>query len=97
MNTNKIYAESIAKEYAPKDTSKIIALRKLDRKAKRPANIFTVEGNRGLKLKDFAERKTSSKPHRRCLCRKSYSFAQTKIDGSFCIELSCPISFRTIL
>ena len=41
MNTNKIYAESIAKEYAPKDTSKIIALRKLDRKAKRPANIFT--------------------------------------------------------
>ena len=41
MNTNKIYAESIAKEYAPKNTSKIIALRKLDRKAKRPANIFT--------------------------------------------------------
>ena len=41
MNTDKIYAESIAKEYAPKDTSKIIALRKLDRKAKRPANIFT--------------------------------------------------------
>lgn len=31
MNTDKIYAESIAKEYAPKDSSKIIALRKLDR------------------------------------------------------------------
>lgn len=40
MNTDKIYAESIAKEYAPKDTSKVIALKKLDRKAKMPANIF---------------------------------------------------------
>ncbi len=41
MNTDKIYAESIAKEYAPKENSKIVALRKLDRKAKRPATIFT--------------------------------------------------------
>ena len=41
MNTDKIYAESIAKEYAPKDNSKITALRKLDRKAKMPATIFT--------------------------------------------------------
>ena len=41
MNTDKIYAESIAKEYAPKDSSKIVSLRKLDRKAKLPANIFT--------------------------------------------------------
>ena len=41
MNTDKIYAESIAKEYAPKDKSKIVALRKLDRKAKRPATVFT--------------------------------------------------------
>ena len=41
MNTDKIYAESIAKEYAPKDKSKIIALRKLDAKAKLPATIFT--------------------------------------------------------
>ncbi|MBQ7107466.1 MAG: dihydropteridine reductase [Clostridia bacterium] len=41
MNTDKIYAESIAKEYAPKDNSKIVALRKLDAKAKNPANIFT--------------------------------------------------------
>ena len=40
MNTDKIYAESIAKEYAPKDNSKIIALRKLDAKAKMPASIF---------------------------------------------------------
>ena len=41
MNTDKIYAESIAKEYAPKESSKIVALRKLDKKAKLPANIFT--------------------------------------------------------
>ena len=40
MNTDKIYAEQLANEYAPKDTSKIVALRKLDAKAKRPANIF---------------------------------------------------------
>ena len=41
MNTDRIYAESIANEYAPKDNSKIVALRKLDRKAKLPATIFT--------------------------------------------------------
>ena len=41
MNTDKIYAESIAKEYAPKSNSKITALRKLDRRAKLPATIFT--------------------------------------------------------
>ncbi len=41
MNTDKIYAEQIANEYAPKDTSKVVALRKLDAKAKRPAIIFT--------------------------------------------------------
>lgn len=40
MNTDKIYAESIAKEYAPKEHSKIAALRKLDAKAKRPATVF---------------------------------------------------------
>lgn len=39
MNTDKIFAEQIANEYAPKDTSKIVALRKLDAKAKRPAEI----------------------------------------------------------
>lgn len=41
MNTDKIYAEQLANEYAPKDTSKVTALRKLDAKAKRPAGIFT--------------------------------------------------------
>ena len=41
MNTDKIYAEQLANEYAPKDTSKVVALRKLDARAKRPANIFT--------------------------------------------------------
>ena len=41
MNTDKIIAESIAKEYAPKDSSKITALRKLDKKAKLPATVFT--------------------------------------------------------
>ena len=40
MNTDKIYAESIAKEYAPKDNSKIVARPKLDKKAKRPARVF---------------------------------------------------------
>lgn len=40
MNTNKILAESIAKEYLPKKDSKIVALKKLDAKAKRPASIF---------------------------------------------------------
>ena len=41
MNTDKIIAESIAKDYAPKENSKIVALKKLDNKAKRPATIFT--------------------------------------------------------
>lgn len=41
MNTDKIIAESIAREYAPKDNSKIVALKKLDNKAKLPATIFT--------------------------------------------------------
>ncbi len=40
MNTDKIYAESIANEYSAKETSKVIALKKLDRKAKSGANIF---------------------------------------------------------
>lgn len=40
MNTDKIYAESLVNEYAPKDTSKVLALKKLDRKAKMPANVF---------------------------------------------------------
>lgn len=39
MNTDKIYAETIANEYSVKNTSKVIALKKLDRRAKLPANI----------------------------------------------------------
>ena len=41
MNTDKIYAEQLANEYAPKDASKVIALRKLDARAKLPATVFT--------------------------------------------------------
>ena len=41
MNTDKIIAESIAKDYAPKENSKLVALKKLDNKAKLPATIFT--------------------------------------------------------
>ena len=40
MNTDKIYAEHIANEYSKKNESKVIALKKLDRKAKLPAEIF---------------------------------------------------------
>lgn len=40
MNTDKIYAEAIANEYAVKDTRKVVQLKKLDAKAKRPAEIF---------------------------------------------------------
>lgn len=41
MNTDKIYAEQLANEYAPKDTSKVVALRKLDARAKLPVTVFT--------------------------------------------------------
>lgn len=41
MNTDKIYAEQLANEYAPKDTSKVRALRRLDARAKLPATVFT--------------------------------------------------------
>lgn len=41
MNTDKLYAEQLASEYAPKDTSKVVALRKLDKRAKLPATVFT--------------------------------------------------------
>ena len=40
MNTDKVIAENIASQYAPKKTSKIVALKKLDRKAKLGAEIF---------------------------------------------------------
>lgn len=41
MNTDKIYAEAIANEYSKKEESKVIALKKLDRNAKLPAQVFT--------------------------------------------------------
>lgn len=41
MNMDKIYAEQLANEYAPKDASKVVALRKFDKRAKLPATIFT--------------------------------------------------------
>lgn len=41
MNTDKIYAEHLVNEYASKNDSKVIALRKLDARAKLPATIFT--------------------------------------------------------
>ena len=40
MNTDKIYAEKLANEYAPKNASKVVALRKLDARAKLPATVF---------------------------------------------------------
>ena len=40
MNTDKFYAKHIANEYAPKQTSKVVALKKLDQKAKKPARVF---------------------------------------------------------
>ncbi len=40
MNTDKIYAQSIVNEYSVKQTSKAIALRKLDKHAKKPSIIF---------------------------------------------------------
>lgn len=41
MNTDKIYAQNIANEYAPKNASKVVALNKLDKKAKQPAKVFS--------------------------------------------------------
>ncbi len=40
MNTDKIYAEQVANDYSPKQTSKVVALKKLDRKAKMPSAVF---------------------------------------------------------
>lgn len=40
MNTDKIYAEHIANEYAPKDTTKVKQLKKLDSKERMPATLF---------------------------------------------------------
>ena len=40
MNTDKFYAEQIANEYAPKQTTKVKALKRLDAKVKLPTLIF---------------------------------------------------------
>ena len=40
MDTDKIYAEHIANEYSKKETTKVKKLKRLDAKAKLPANIF---------------------------------------------------------
>ena len=37
---DKVYAKSIAEEYAPKTETKVVRLKKLDEKVKRPALIF---------------------------------------------------------
>lgn len=39
-STDAVFAEKIAEEYAEKSTAKVVALKKLDRKAKQPANVF---------------------------------------------------------
>lgn len=41
MNTDKIYAEAIANEYSVKNTSKVVALRKLDSKVKTLPTVLT--------------------------------------------------------
>ena len=41
MKTDKIIAEKIASEYAPKVDRKVLALKKLDRQAKKGAEIFS--------------------------------------------------------
>lgn len=50
MNTDKIYAEAIANEYAPKNASKVVALKKLDRKAKSKAYCFAYTWGIGMAL-----------------------------------------------
>lgn len=40
-NLDTVYAERIASEYDQKPASKLLALKKLDRKAKLPAQVFT--------------------------------------------------------
>jgi hypothetical protein len=42
MNTDKIYAEQIANQYAEKQTSKVKSLKRLDAKAKQPARVFAL-------------------------------------------------------
>lgn len=53
MNADKIYAESLVNEYTPKNTSKAASLKKLDARAKRPANVtaFSLGNGRGPQLR----------------------------------------------
>lgn len=44
MNTDKIYAEAIANEYSVKKTSKVVALKKLDKKVKMLPTMITYAG-----------------------------------------------------
>ena len=50
MKTDKIIAERIASEYAPKEDRKVVALKKLDRLAKRGALIFAYTFGIGCSL-----------------------------------------------
>ena len=50
MNTDQFYAQAIANEYTPKDTSKVVALKKLDWRAKRTACIFGYSFGIGMTL-----------------------------------------------
>lgn len=40
-NLDKVYAKRIAEEYSPKKERKVVQLKKLDEKVKRPAKIFS--------------------------------------------------------
>ena len=50
MNTDQFYAQAIANEYTPKDTSKVVALKKLDWAAKRTACLFGYSFGIGMTL-----------------------------------------------
>ena len=67
MNTDKIYAESIAKEYAPQNTSRIAALKKLDRKAKLPAEIFTYTWSVIFSLISFMQKNPEKRKKEVCI------------------------------
>ena len=46
MNTDQFYAQAIANEYTPKDTSKVVALKKLDwRQSAPPASSVTASAS----------------------------------------------------
>lgn len=65
-NIDKIYAEKLASEYAPKSEGKAVALKKLDEKVKRPPLIaalsfrFTIREIARLKKRSAIVGKTSA-------------------------------------